>query len=70
LLKEKYFCYNPNMEHIKEKRIRLRAAGRLGGLKGGRARAVALTPERRKEIATLAAKARWKTHRKKRELYT
>jgi hypothetical protein len=33
--------------------------GRLGGLKGGRARAATLSPERRKEIAEKAAKARW-----------
>ena len=34
--------------------------GRLGGLKGGRARADSLTPERRKEIAVKAAEKRWK----------
>ena len=33
--------------------------GRLGGLKGGRARAEKLSPERRKEIASLGAKKRW-----------
>lgn len=33
--------------------------GRLGGLKGGRARADALTPERRREIAQFAAGVRW-----------
>ena len=33
--------------------------GRLGGLKGGRARANNLTSERRVEIAKKAAKARW-----------
>lgn len=33
--------------------------GRLGGLKGGKARAAALTPERRSEIASNAARARW-----------
>lgn len=32
---------------------------RAGGLKGGKARAKALTPGRRKEIASLAAKARY-----------
>jgi hypothetical protein len=31
-----------------------------GGKKGGRARAEALTPEKRAEIARLAAAARWK----------
>jgi hypothetical protein len=35
------------------------ALGRRGGLKGGKARAEALTPEKRSEIASLAAKARW-----------
>lgn len=34
-------------------------AGRLGGLKGGNARAESLTPEQRKEIAKKAAEARW-----------
>ena len=36
------------------------ALGRLGGLKGGKARAKKLTPEERSEIASLAAAARWK----------
>lgn len=34
--------------------------GRLGGLKGGKARANKLTPRRRREIALTAANARWK----------
>lgn len=33
--------------------------GRLGGLKGGPARAAKLTPEQRSEIARKAARARW-----------
>jgi len=33
--------------------------GRLGGLKGGKARAKKLSPKRRKQIALKAAKARW-----------
>jgi hypothetical protein len=33
--------------------------GRLGGLKGGRARARALSPERRREIALNAIRTRW-----------
>ena len=33
--------------------------GRLGGKKGGKARAEKLTSEQRKEIARKAAKARW-----------
>lgn len=35
------------------------ALGRRGGLKGGHARAAALTPERRREIAQKAVAARW-----------
>jgi hypothetical protein len=35
------------------------ALGRKGGKKGGPARAAALTPERRKEIAQKAVAARW-----------
>lgn len=35
------------------------ALGRLGGKKGGPARAKKLTPEQRKEIAKNAARARW-----------
>ncbi len=35
------------------------ALGRLGGKKGGSARAKKLTPERRKEIAKKAAETRW-----------
>lgn len=33
--------------------------GRLGGLKGGRARAEKLSPKKRKEIARKAAQSRW-----------
>lgn len=36
------------------------AAGSKGGRKGGTARAKALTPERRSQIAKKAAKSRWK----------
>ena len=35
------------------------ALGRLGGLKGGKARAESLTPERRKEISKKAIETRW-----------
>lgn len=34
--------------------------GRLGGLKGGKARSKALSPERKRAIAKKAAQARWK----------
>ena len=36
------------------------ALGRKGGLKGGKARAAKLSPEKRSEIAKKAAEARWK----------
>jgi hypothetical protein len=36
------------------------ALGRLGGAKGGAARAKALTAKQRAEIASVAAHARWK----------
>jgi len=36
------------------------ALGRLGGLKGGKARAKKLSPNKRKEIARIAANARWR----------
>ena len=36
------------------------ALGRLGGLKGGKARTEKLSPEQRTEIARIAANARWK----------
>ena len=35
------------------------ALGRLGGLKGGKARASKMTPEQRKESAQKAANKRW-----------
>jgi hypothetical protein len=37
--------------------------GRLGGLKGGKSRAQALSKKRRSEIARLAAEARWRAER-------
>lgn len=35
------------------------ALGRLGGLKGGRARVDSMTPKQRRQSAIKAAKARW-----------
>lgn len=40
------------------------ALGRLGGKKGGKARAAKLTPEQRSEIAKRAAQARWTDNQK------
>jgi hypothetical protein len=37
------------------------ALGKLGGKKGGKARAAALTPKQRSEIARKAAEKRWGT---------
>lgn len=39
------------------------ARGKVGGPKGGRARALKLTPEQRADIARLAAQTRWKKSR-------
>jgi len=47
-------------ELAKEKNAAAVALGRLGGLKGGRVRAKRLSEKRRREIASLAAKARWR----------
>lgn len=40
------------------------ALGRLGGLKGGKARAAKLSTEKRREIAQKAAKSRWERGKK------
>lgn len=42
--------------------------GRLGGLKGGKARAEKLTPEQRAEIAKKAAEKRWGSKDKQKPL--
>ena len=39
--------------------------GRLGGLKGGKARMAQLSKEEKSELGKLAAKARWDKHRAK-----
>ena len=55
----------PNRSSIKqtdekpEKNPAAVALGRMGGLKGGKARAAKLSPAKRKAIAKKAAKARW-----------
>jgi hypothetical protein len=46
-------------EPDKEKNAAAVALGRLGGLKGGKARAKSLTAKKRSQIATKAAKKRW-----------
>ena len=47
------------IECVKEKNPAAVALGRLGGLKGGKARAAKLTPKQRKQVAQKAARARW-----------
>ena len=52
----------PTPKNISEESTKNPAAvalGRLGGLKGGKARFDKMTPEERKELAKKAAKARW-----------
>ena len=50
----------PTQTPAKEKNPAAVALGRLGGLKGGPARAKKLSLKKRKEIARNAAKIRWK----------
>ena len=44
---------------VKPKNPHAVALGRMGGLKGGAARAASLGPKKRSQIAAKAAKARW-----------
>jgi hypothetical protein len=48
-----------NLPAVREKNPAAVALGRLGGLKGGKARAESLSAKKRKEIAKKAAKSRW-----------
>jgi hypothetical protein len=49
----------PKPEEPPEKDEKAVTLGRMGGLKGGKARADKLTPEKRKAIAKKAAESRW-----------
>jgi hypothetical protein len=49
----------PTKEEPSDKNPAAVALGRLGGLKGGKARAEKLSAKKRKEIASKAARARW-----------
>ncbi len=49
----------PNDESESGKNPAAVALGRLGGLKGGKARAAKLSAKKRREIASKAAKSRW-----------
>ena len=59
-LTPKVEAVNSSIEGVKTKLPAAVELGRLGGLKGGNARAAVLTKKRRAEIAKLAADARWK----------
>jgi hypothetical protein len=52
---------NPEEQPQSEKNPAAVALGRLGGLKGGKARAKKLSAKKRSEIAKRAAKARWRS---------
>jgi hypothetical protein len=47
------------VELTQQEKMAAKAFARMGGLKGGKARAEALTPEERSESARQAAEARW-----------
>jgi hypothetical protein len=51
--------FQPGQELEKAKNPAAVALGRLGGLKGGAARASKLSPRKRSQIAAKLAKARW-----------
>jgi len=55
---------DPTKSPAKEKNPAAVALGRLGGLKGGKARAEKLSAKKRKAIAKKAAQARWSEHQK------
>jgi hypothetical protein len=49
----------PDLSDDDARRALAQALGRLGGLKGGPARAAKLTKEQKRESASKAARARW-----------
>lgn len=49
----------PDLSDVETRKALARALGRLGGLKGGKARAKKLTKEERRASASKAARARW-----------
>jgi DNA-binding NarL/FixJ family response regulator len=54
-------------DEAKKKNAAAVALGRIGGLKGGKARAAALSPQERKEIARKGAKKRWENAAKEKK---
>ena len=57
---ENLFDGSPLVDPNEGKDPKAIARGKLGGLKGGKARAAKLSPAKRKQIAKKAAKSRWK----------
>ena len=59
--------YDPSAPEVKPidatKNPHAVALGRLGGLKGGAARAAKLAPKKRAQIAAKAARARWEKNK-------
>ena len=53
------------LDPVSDKNPAAVALGRLGGLKGGKARAKSLSAAKRSEIAKKAAKRRWENHKRK-----
>lgn len=49
-----------NIKEVDPIKVAAATLGKMGGLKGGKARAASLTPKKRSEIAKKAAAARWK----------
>jgi len=49
----------PDLSNEDARKALAQALGRLGGLKGGKARAAKMTDAERRESASIAARARW-----------
>jgi hypothetical protein len=62
-----YIYCMKNAKTVHRKNKHAQALGRLGGLKGGKARAAALRPEERSAIARKAVMTRWEKARKEKE---
>ena len=59
-----YYVDTMPVSNAREKNPHAAALGRLGGLKGGQARAARLSARRRRAIARKAARARWAGRRR------
>ncbi len=60
--------FSDNIDRMRRKITKEEAAsvlGRLGGLKGGKARMAKLSKEERRELGKKAAEARWDRYRKR-----